>query len=1031
MADEGFKRKLAAILSADVIGYSRLMRDDEEATVRDIAAHRVLISEIIQQHHGRVIDSPGDNILAEFASVVDAVNGAIKIQQEINKRNADTPKDRRMEFRIGINLGDVIEEEERIYGDGVNIAARVEGLAAGGGIAISGTVYEHIKDKLSLGYHYLGEQTVKNIPEPVRIYRLLTEPGDAGKIIGEKKTKSRKFRYATIGTLSAVIVVIVAFVIWNNFSRVEIEPASVEKMAFPLPDKPSIAVLPFENLSGDPKQDYFSDGLTDQISSTLSKFRSLFVISSSSTSTYKGKPVKIQKVAEDLGVKYVLEGSVQRSGDRIRITAQLIDATTGHHIWSQRYDREQKDIFAIQDDITLEITKALQADVMSGEQARIWAKNSTTNLEAWEKFLQGDEYMFRFTKDDNATARRLFEEAIVLDPEYAFAYVMLGWTYYLDARFGWVDSRAKSFKMAGKYAQKGMELNDTLDNAYYLMGSVYFNQGQHEKAIAEVERAIALNPNGANNYNGLAGMVGLLGRWDESIQLAKKAIRLRPFASAIHYHTLGRAYFMTGQLDESITAVKKALDVNPNYLPALAFLAACYSSLDRHAEAAAAADEVRRINPKFNLESYAKTLPYKNKADKDRYIAALRKAGLPEHPPLPLPDKPSIAVLAFDNLSGDPEQEYFSDGIAENIITALSKVGELFVIARNSSFTYKGKPVKIQQVGRELGVRYVLEGSVQKSGDRVRITAQLIGAKSGQHLWAENYDRHLKDIFEIQDEITKKIVTSMRVKLTEGEQARVFEKQTKNLDVYLKLAQLLSLSRVGTKESIMRYGQIAKEIIDIEPDNPLGYRHMGWYHRHLAGFGVSPRENLGKALMLGNKALAMDESDGFAHALLGYIYLKMRKYEKAIESGKRSVELQPNGAMVHVLYGNTLNAASRADESIAYLKKAIRLNPFPAFYYYQHLGKAYSQKGQYEKALIEFKKMHRRAPKSPWPHFFLATAYSLLDRKEEAHASAEKCLELMPNISVSFISKTWAINNQDYRELVLDAMRKAGFPEGA
>jgi adenylate cyclase len=552
------------------------------------------------------------------------------VQNEIQTRNAELAENRRMEFRIGVNLGDVIDEDDRIYGDGVNIAARLESLADPGGICVSKTAFDQIETKLPLGYEYLGEQSVKNIPKPVGAYRVLMKPDAAGKVIGEKRFLGRFSRRTAMAAIIILVIVAGGLIGWNIYLQQskKVEPASVEKMAFALPDKPSIAVLPFKNLSGDPKQDYFSDGLTDQISSTLSRLRTLFVISSSSTSTYKGKSVKIQKVAEDLGVRYVLEGSVQRSGDRIRITAQLIDATTGHQIWTQRYDRQQKDIFAIQDDITLEITKALRIDLMSGEQARLWGKASTTNLEALEKFLQGDEYFFRFTKEDNATARRLFEEAIVLDPEYAFAYVMLGWTYYVDARFGWVDSRAEFFKVAGKYAQKGMELNDTLDNAYYLMGSVYFNQGQHEKAIAEVERAIALNPNGSNNYNGLAMMVGLLGRWAESIQLAKKAIRLRPFASATHYHTLGRAYFMTGQLDESITTLKKALDVNPNYLPAHAFLAACYSSSDRHAEAAAAADEVRRINPKFNLEFYAKTLPYKNKADKDRYIAALRKAGL-------------------------------------------------------------------------------------------------------------------------------------------------------------------------------------------------------------------------------------------------------------------------------------------------------------------------------------------------------------------------------------------------------------------
>ena len=621
-------RKLRAILSADVKGYSLLMADNEAQTIQTLKAYRQIMFDLIVQHSGRVIDSPGDNLLAEFGSAVDAIESAVDIQQRLKKENAGIADDKKLQFRIGINIGDVVQDEDRIYGSGVNIAARIEGLADSGGICISRNAYDHIKDKLKLGYEYLGQHEVKNIKDPVRVYKLLSDPEDAGKLIGEEPQRAKKNWILPVVIVAAIIVASIVWHFYKSTMRPDIEPASVEKMAFALPDKPSIAVLPFKNMSGDPKQDYFSDGLADQIISTLSRFRTLFVISGSSTSTYKGKSVKIQKIAEDLGVRYVLEGSVQRSADRIRINAQLVDATTGHHIWSQRYDREQKEIFAIQDDITLEITKALQADIMSGEQARLWAKNSTTNLEAWEKWLQGDEYFFRFTKEDNATARRLFEEVIVLDPEYAYAYVMLGWTYYMDARFGWVDSRAESFKMAGKYAQKGMELNDTLDNAYLLMGSFYFLQGQHEKAIAEVERAIALNPNGAANYSGLAAMVGALGRWDESIQLAKKSIRLHPYATATFYHWLGRAYFMTGHYDEAIATLKKILHINPNYLPAHAFLAACYSSLGRHAEAAAEADEVRRINLKFNLESYAKTLPYKNKADIERYIAALRKAGL-------------------------------------------------------------------------------------------------------------------------------------------------------------------------------------------------------------------------------------------------------------------------------------------------------------------------------------------------------------------------------------------------------------------
>ena len=632
MANAGFKRKLAAILSADVEGYSRLMDDDEEATVRTLTAYRNATNDLVQQYRGRIVDTPGDNILAEFTSVVDAVNCAVEIQRELAERNAELPENRRMQFRIGVNLGDVIEEEGRIYGDGVNIAARVEAMAEAGGICVSGRAYDQVENKLGLEYEDLGEHQVKNITRPIRVFRVLSFLGAAAhRVVKAKKALERKWRKIAFGIAAVLLVAIVVATIWNFYLRPpSVEVASVERVAHPLPDKPSIAVLPFENMSGDPAQDYFSDGLTDQIISTLSMLRGLFVISRSSVFTYKGKPVKVQKVAEDLGVKYVLEGSVQRTADRIRITAQLIDATSGHHVWSEGYDRESKDIFAIQDDITIKITSALRVELTEGEQARMWDKNATTNIRAWEKVLQGIDYFYRYTKEDNATAQRLLEEVIVLDPKYAVAYVLLGWTYWLDARFGWVESRAESIKMAMKYAQKAIELNDTVDLGYLLIGGVYFLQGQYEKAIAEGERAVALNPNGALDYSFLAGAVGCSGRWNESIELAKKSIRLHPFAPATYYHWLGRAYFMTEQYDEAIATFKKILNINPNYLPAHAFLAACYSSLDRHAETSAEAKEVLRINPKFSLESYAKTLPYKNEADIERYVAALRKAGLPE-----------------------------------------------------------------------------------------------------------------------------------------------------------------------------------------------------------------------------------------------------------------------------------------------------------------------------------------------------------------------------------------------------------------
>jgi adenylate cyclase len=585
MTTQEVKRKLAAILSADVKGYSRLMEEDEKRTFYTLNAYREVIANLIQQHHGRVVDATGDNLMAEFASVVDAVQCAVKIQKELKTRNAGLPENRRMEFRVGINLGDVIEEEGRIYGDGVNIAGRLETLSEAGGICISGTAFDQVKNKLNLGYQYLGERTVKNILEPVRVYRVLMEPEAAGKVISGK-------------------------------------------MAFSLPEQPSVAVLPFTNMSGDPKEEYFSDGLTEQIITSLSKFQRLFVIARNSTFVYKGKPVKIQKVAEDLGVRYVLEGSVQKSGNRVRITAQLIDAITGRYIWSERYDRELKEIFTLQDEITIKITHAMRVELTEGEQARNWIKWGTDNLQALEKNFQGLDFMRRTTKQDNDTARQLFEEAVTLDPKFVLPYVNLGWIHFWDARFGWSESPAKSLQMAFELTQKALTMEESIDLGHSLLASIYLVMRQHDKAIAEAERAVALNPNGATAYLALGGIVGCAGKWEESVLYLEKAIRLDPFPDKFVFLTLGRAYFMIGQYDESIVIWKKALQRDSDYLPAHAFLAACYSSLGRDVEAAVEAKEVIRVDPKFNVESHAKTLPYKNKADVEREVAALRKAGL-------------------------------------------------------------------------------------------------------------------------------------------------------------------------------------------------------------------------------------------------------------------------------------------------------------------------------------------------------------------------------------------------------------------
>jgi adenylate cyclase len=626
MASQGFKRKLTAILSADVKGYSRLMGEDDEATVRTITAYRKIITDVVQKYRGRVVDSPGDNILAEFPSVIDSVSSAVEIQQELKTKNADLPDDRRMEFRIGVNLGDVIHEDERIYGDGVNVAARVEGLADPGGICVSGTVFDQIESKLPLGYEYLGEQSVKNISKPVRIYKALTDPEAVGKVIGEQRVAPRRGQRVALSVVTILLLIVGGLLIWRTaFPPVQV--ASVEKMAFPLPDRPSIAVLPFDNLSGDSEQEYFSDGITEEIISSLSRVPKLFVIARNSTFTYKGKPVKVQQVSEELGVRYVLEGSVRKGGNKIRITAQLIDALNGHHLWAEQYDRNLDDIFAVQDEITIKIITAMQVKLTEGEQARAVAKG-TNNLEAYLKCLQANELINKSNPESNALAKQLAQEAIALDSEYAWAYYVLGRSHMMDVWVRASKSPKESIGKAIELVQKAIALDDTNADSYSLSGFLYSMTKQYDKAIAQAEKAVALNPNSALAHFIVGKTFFFAGRCEESIPEYKTAIRLNPIPPNNHLWSLGLSYAYTEQYEEAIKWCEKAVRQEPNDLLARMMMTVVYSLSGRDEEARTEADEVLRIQPKFSLEKYEKKVTYKREVDKERFLGALRKAGL-------------------------------------------------------------------------------------------------------------------------------------------------------------------------------------------------------------------------------------------------------------------------------------------------------------------------------------------------------------------------------------------------------------------
>ena len=583
MTTDNLKRKLTAILSADVKGYSRLMGEDEEGTIRILNTYKETMTGRIQHHRGRVVGTAGDSLLADFVSVVDAVRCAVEIQEELKDRNKGLPKDRRMDFRIGVNLGDVVEEGDTIYGDGVNVAARLESLAEAGGICISQSVYDQIENKLHLRYKCLGEQKVKNISKPVRVYRVLIgteadfpEVGDAGD----------------------------------------------------LPEKPSIGVLPFVNMSGDPEQEYFSDGITEDIITGLSKVPGLIVIARNSTFGYKGKSVKVQQVGQELGVRYVLEGSVRKAGNQVRITVQLVDATNGHHLWAERYDHSLKDIFAIQDEITVSVMRAMQLELIEGKQACEWIKRGSQKIEAYEKGMKGMELFRLFSPEGNIQAKEIFKECIALDPDYPGPYVMLAWTCLNAVYNGWAKSPEESIKQALELAQRAIELDSSQADAFSLLGNIYLLTNQYEKAITEGERAVALNPNGADSHVWLAMILTSSGRPEDALKLIYKAIRLNPFPPNWYFLSLGNAFFLMGDYNQAVEAYQKALQRTPDFLLAYIGLAASCSAANLAEDARAAASEILKIDSQFSLESFSSGLPYKEEKDKDFWVVSLRKAGL-------------------------------------------------------------------------------------------------------------------------------------------------------------------------------------------------------------------------------------------------------------------------------------------------------------------------------------------------------------------------------------------------------------------
>jgi adenylate cyclase len=580
-------RKLAVILAADVAGYSRLMAADEEGTLATLNAYRQVIDELIGRHHGRIFTTAGDSVMAEFASAVEAVRCAAAVQGELEQRNVARAEDDRMRFRVGVNLGDVMIGGDNLFGDGVNVAARLEGVAEPGGICISGAVYEQVRSKVDLGFDDLGERSLKNIGHPVRVFALRRDGHAAAAPLSQQKAR-------TAGARSG--------------------------------DFPSIAVLPFANFGGDPEQDYFADGMTEDLITELSRFQEIRVIARNSVMAYKDKPVRVQEVGQDLGVRYVLEGSVRRAGGRVRITAQLIDAATGHHLWAERFDRDLADIFEVQDEVTSRIVATLAGKLVEHERRRARG-GQTENLEAYDCVLRGRELWERFTPEDNLQARRLYQKAIELDPDYARAYASLAWTFLVEHSERWAGPEDQPLEQALRYARQGVMVNRASHSNHLALGQICLSKGLHDEALEALETAIALNPNDADGYAFLSRALTFAGRADEAIELIEKAQRLNPSAPRWYAWNLGMALYIARRHDEAVNAFRKGAPLGD---VGYRWVAAAYGQLGREQEAKAAAAEYLKLTPDFSIGRHLELLPFQRPEDREHYAEGLRKAGLPE-----------------------------------------------------------------------------------------------------------------------------------------------------------------------------------------------------------------------------------------------------------------------------------------------------------------------------------------------------------------------------------------------------------------